>query len=78
LSLSEGEEQVANIGYAIVIIYPLLCCCGACCSVFGGGKETGAMAGLGIMALCPRFLWLIMGIIMLVKLGDMRESAEAN
>lgn len=39
LSLSDGEEQVANIGYAITIIYPFLCCCGACCTVFAGGKE---------------------------------------
>ena len=70
----EDHVHVASCGFAIVVLYPFMLCAGLC---FGCVSKLAGQC-VATYSCCIRFCWLIIGVIMIVSLGNMRSAAEAN
>ena len=74
LELAEEQSTIYNIGVTLVILLPICACCAAVTLI-----PTGCVPiGFGILCVCTRLCWLIMGPISLVSLNSMNDHADYN
>ena len=74
LELADEQSTIYNIGMTMVYMLPICTFCACCCSIF----LTKGPITFGILCVCTRLCWLIMGPISLINLASMNDHADYN
>ena len=72
--------HIYNCGVALVVIMSIFMCC--CCVFssfyFMAGRKEALIFAVGVLGICSRLVWIIIGPIIISKIAEVQVAVEDN